>query len=200
MSVLQRHNISGTALKWFFKDLRGRALKCASNGKVSDTFQPSMGVPRRSVLGPILYNHCVSDLADIAQQFGTYWYFPSFADDVTMYCRHEACSTLSTALGALHQALAERGLSVNTDKTVSMVISPLSCTHTDPPSPITCHGRKIKAVTKTQLLGVTVHNKLSWEAHVDSVQAKVNRKIGALRRPYRQLTPVAHRSYFTAVI
>ena len=106
---------------------------------------------------------------------------------------------MSTALEALHQALAERGLSVNTDKTVSMVISPLSCTH-QYWSTMTCHGRKIKAVTKTQLLGVSVDNKLSWEAHVDSIQAKVNRKIGALRRTYRQLTPVARRSYFIAVI
>ena len=40
-------------------------------------------------------------------------------------------------------------------------------------------------------------NKLLWEAHVDSIQAKVNRKIGALRRTYRQLTLVARRSYFT---
>ena len=90
---------------------------------------------------------------------------------------------------------------MNNDKTVSIrVISPLSCTHTDPPSPITCHGRKIKAVTKTQLLGVTVDNRLSWEARVDSIQVKVNRKIGALRRTYCRLTPAARRNYFTDVI
>ena len=66
------------------------------NSKVSDTFQPSKGVPQRSVLAPLLYNLYVSGLADIAQQFGTS--LPSFADDMTMFCSskiwHETCSTV----------------------------------------------------------------------------------------------------------
>ena len=40
----------------------------------------------------------------------------------------------------------------------------------------------------------------SWSLHVDSICKKVGRKIGALRRTYRQLTPTARRKFFVSVI
>ena len=43
------------------------------------------------------------------------------------------------------------------------------------------------------------HN-LSWKDHVDQVCLKVNRKIGALRRSFRQLTPTARQAFFLSVI
>ena len=55
---------------------------------------------------------------------------------------------------------------------------------------ITCDGKKIPLVSNTRLLGVIVDSNcnLSWKDHVDQVCLKVNRKIGALRRSFRQLT------------
>ena len=41
---------------------------------------------------------------------------------------------------------------------------------------------------------------LSWKEHVDHVCLKVNRKIGALRRSFRQLCPVARRLFYLSII
>ena len=65
---------------------------------------------------------------------------------------------------------------------------------------ITCDGKKIPLVSNTRLLGVIVDSNLSWKDHVDQVCLKVNRKIGALRRSFRQLTPTARRAFFLSVI
>ena len=60
--------------------------------------------------------------------------------------------------------------------------------------------KKIPLVSNTRLLGVIVDSKLSWKDHVDQVCLKVNRKIGALRRSFCQLTPTARRTFFLSVI
>ena len=49
-------------------------------------------------------------------------------------------------------------------------------------------------------MGVIVDSNLSWKDHVDQVCLKVNRKIGTLRRSFRQLTPSAMRAFFLSVI
>ena len=45
------------------------------------------------------------------------------------------------------------------------------------------------AEMKTRLLGIIIDDSLSWSYHIDSVCCKVGRKIGALRRSFRLLTP-----------
>ena len=53
---------------------------------------------------------------------------------------------------------------------------------------------------KSQLLGVIVDDKLSWNERVDAVCSKLARKTGALRRTFRQLTISARRLYFIFAI
>ena len=63
--------------------------------------------------------------------------------------------------------------------------------------PIEKMNQKIPLVSNTRLLGVIVDSNLSWKDHVDQVCLKVNRKIGALRRSFRQLvTPTARLVFF----
>ena len=58
----------------------------------------------------------------------------------------------------------------------------------------------IKTVTQARLLGVIVDDQLSWREHVNHLYRKIARKIGALRRSSRQLTPTARRQFFVSVI
>ena len=61
-------------------------------------------------------------------------------------------------------------------------------------------NEEVKLVSQTRLLGIIIDDSLSWSPHVDSICKKVGRKIGALRRTYRQLTPTARRQFFVSVI
>ena len=58
----------------------------------------------------------------------------------------------------------------------------------------------VEQVHNAKLLGVIVDDRLAWTEHVDAVCRKVGRKIGVLRRTFRQLTPKARRQFLISVI
>ena len=49
-------------------------------------------------------------------------------------------------------------------------------------------------------LGILIDNKLSFVPHVDHLTSKVSRKIGALRRTFRQMAAFTRRQYLLSVI
>ena len=199
--LLQKCGIGGTVLSWiknFLEDRRQRIVLPGAGVK-SNWFMCNKGVPQGSVLGPLLFNVYVSDLEKLAKSGGAS--MPSFADDFTLYCAkkspHEAGRAVSDALGNVADALEMKGLSLSPEKTVAMFITHRSTT--DIPA-VTCNGTPIKTVTQARLLGVIVDDQLSWREHVNHLYRKIARKIGALRRSSRQLTPTARRQFFVSVI
>ena len=202
--TLQACGISGTALRWFRNFLYDRQQRVVVNNKSSSFFTCNKGVPQGSVLGPLLFNIYVANLPSLAREHGAK--MPSFADDMTLYCSHTsaalACSSVSAALKDTSRALALRGLSINVSKTVAMVIAPHSraCQGLPTGVRLLLQNEEVKLVSQTRLLGIIIDDSLSWSPHVDSICKKVGRKIGALRRTYRQLTPTARRQFFVSVI
>ena len=200
---LQRFHIGGTVLRWFSNYLTGRSHRVVVNDQASDEFICTKGVPQGSVMGPLLFNLCVADLHSIAARYNVS--LPAFADDMSLYCSRNAmeyaCSDVSKALTSISSELESRGLTVNCEKTVAMVIHPRSSkTSVDTPIDITCGRTTIPLVDSTRMLGVIIDSNLSWKEHVDHVCLKVNRKIGALRRSFRQLCPVARRLFYLSII
>ena len=202
--TLQACGICGTALRWFRNFLYDRQQRVVVNNKSSSFFTCNKGVPQGSVLGPLLFNIYVADLPSLAREHGAK--MPSFADDMTLYCSHTspalACSSVSAALKDTSRALALRGLSINVSKTVAMVIAPHSqaCQGLPTGVRLLLQNEEVKLVSQTRLLGIIIDDSLSWSPHMDSICKKVGRKIGALRRTYRQLTPKARRQFFVSVI
>ena len=176
------------------------------NGSSSEYFYTSKGVPQGSVLGPLLFNIYVAGLPSIAEQHNAS--LPSFADDMSLYCsrktEEEACRDASQALDAILLSLQEIGLTMNTNKTTAMVVSPRRKTQSmasqTAGGSIYCQGRHVAIVSCSRVLGVIIDNNLTWSAHVDVVHSKVARKIGALKRSSRQLTRQARRSFLLTVI
>ena len=128
LNILRSYKIGGNVLKWNYSYLQGRSQRIVLYSASSKPFSSTKGVPQGSVLGLLLYNKDVSDLAAIANQCETS--LSSFADDITMYCScrtpQEACHVVSSTMTVLIEAITDKGLAVNNDKTVSMVIRPTS--------------------------------------------------------------------------
>ena len=196
--MLQKFGLGGTVLQWFFNYLFNRQQRI----HLQVPFTTSKGVPQGSVLGPLLFNIYVSDLADLATAHGAC--LPSFADDFTLYASSEsptaACDRVSSVLKRLKSCLDDRGLEINSGKTVAMLISPSRSRIPTIDFRINLDGAEMKFVKQTRLLGIIIDDSLSWSYHIDSVCCKVGRKIGALRRSFRLLTPHARRTFYISVI
>ena len=65
---------------------------------------------------------------------------------------------------------------------------------------ITFHGNPLEIVCHIRFLGVIIDDNLSWKHHVDYIITKASRKIGALWRVRRQLSPQARRQFLLGVI
>ena len=200
--VLQKNGIGGTALDWFENYLKNRQQRVVSNSSSSPVFMSNKGVPQGSVLGPLLFNLYVSDLSSKAELLGAK--LPSFADDMTLYSSSTslsaACESVGRSLAVVVDALTSRGLAVNLEKTVAMIFPPSPRADDVGLSALHLHGMKIRVVSSTRVLGVILDDKLSWLPHVEQLQKKIARKIGALRRSSRQLTPTARRQFLLSVI
>ena len=83
------------------------------------------------------------------------------------------------------------------DKTVVMFIQK---PHLPNPPAVVLNGTPLVIVEAVRCLGIQITNQLTWTMQVDSIMSKVCRKIGILRRCFRQLSLIARRLYLLSVI
>ena len=203
---LQKLGVGGMVLKWFHSYLCNRTQKVAVGNDSSPSFHCTKGVPQGSVLSPLLFNIYVSDLHDLAKQNNST--LRSFADDMTLYHSDispvQASKSVSAAVSTLNNELMELGLPINIEKSAALYIHPSApirkVTSSMSTPTVLLNGTPIKIVTEMRVLGVIVDNKLSWSPHVESVISKVCWKIGILQRNKHQLTHVARRLFYLAII
>ena len=80
MSKLDHYGIRGNTHKWISSFLNNRNQKVVIDGYSSDTISVDSGVPRGSVLGPILFLVFINDLPDLVKSKCRL-----FADDCLVY-------------------------------------------------------------------------------------------------------------------
>ena len=91
--------IRDTALRWFRSYLSDRSQRVSLDGKVSDKFQLTHGVPQGSCLGPLLFTLYVSKLFDIIK--GHLPHVHTYADDTQLYLAFKPDSAVN-ALDAVN--------------------------------------------------------------------------------------------------
>ena len=133
------------------------------------------GIPKGSILGPLLFNLYICDIffdiiaCDIA----------SYADDNTPYnfdfSLEYVISNLEKSTDSLLNWLRENHLKTNADKCYLLVSSNERCT-------AKIEDFSIKNSTEEKLLGVKFDSNLSFENHVTSLCKKASQKLHALAR------------------
>ena len=86
--LLRRLEISfgiwGVALEWFSSYLTGRSQQVSVHNVMAMFVFIDYGMPHGSVLGPVLFLQCTSDLVELVRSSGLLAY--GYADDLQVYC------------------------------------------------------------------------------------------------------------------
>jgi Reverse transcriptase (RNA-dependent DNA polymerase) len=121
------YGISGPALNWVSWYLMSRSQSVHVGQKQSSSIVCEYGVPQGSVLKPLLFTQHISLLAKVISSFRVN--HAQFADDTQLYITlkdENSTTRLSEYFRAVQHWLDLNGLSMNPDKTETIVISTIA--------------------------------------------------------------------------
>lgn len=187
---LQHIGIRGHVLRWFSSYLSNRqqcvtVMKMNHNKEMvpysSQYSYNRCGVPQGSVLGPVLFLLYINNIVSITNHKTIL-----FADDISIIVKsdkkhntindHE--NEINDTINKLINWLDKNNLTVNLNKSVFIQFNKSYNSNFN----INLNIPKLKEVTHTKFLGVTVDENLNWKAHVEQVSNKINRFVYALRQ------------------
>ena len=174
------YHISGKALDWCRSYLSGREQRVVLNGQCSTWVPVPSGTPEGGILSPLMFACFINDLP-MTLSAATLM----FADDVKIYHRVDDqadASLVQDNLNYLYQWSELWGLKLNPSKckvlTLTLRRSPIHANYT-------IGGTAIERLTVMRDLGVLIDEKLTFEAHIDSIVSKANRAMGLMFRSFQ---------------
>ena len=135
------------------------------------------GVPQGTKLGPSLFVIMIDDLS--TTENCNMW---KYVDDTTIseVVQRSQNSDLQRLVDDLSRQVAINGFQLNEGKCKELRIS----FSRSPPDfdPIVVNSKDLECVQKAKMLGVTFSVDLKWNAHVDEIVKKVNKRLYFLRQ------------------
>ncbi|KAI8493251.1 hypothetical protein Bbelb_292550 [Branchiostoma belcheri] len=126
---LRFNGIQGMALTWFHSYLSDRTQTTVINGVNSDLLNISVGVPKGSVLGPLLFIIYINDLPDQI----IHGHIALYADDTALFFAAKSVSEVNKALNAdlqnIQKWLETNRLTLNTSKCKAMLFGTCNRLH-----------------------------------------------------------------------
>ena len=162
--------------------------------KKSSMKDVTYGVPQGSILGPILFNLYVTDMADQTECACL-----QYADDTNLY-RHCKVKDITNCAETIMQDLSniskwsdKNNLIFNQAKTKSMLFSTRQMSkkhHLENPDTYTINsqGKPVERITTSKILGVVFHENLTWSDHIQNVIKSSYSTLRSLRA-IKRLTP-----------
>ena len=179
LEKLEFYGTRGVALMWLADNLSDRKqfveyYSCASSYK-----DITCGVPRGSILGPLLLLIYINDLANVSEKMFSLFY----ADDSSLFLLgnkpDDLIGEMNNEMKYITEWLSTNKLSLNIDKTHCILFKSKG-RYSVITKDLIINEVKVSQVEKTKFLGVYIDNVLSWKDHIQFIEGKITRSIGTV--------------------
>ena len=176
LEKLYRYGIRGLPSNWFRSYLADRSHRVKIGSSFSNYEIVNIGIPQGSILGPVLFLLYVNDLVRVSDLFT----YVLFADDTTLSASdsdYEALvNNINRELRKIGRWTIVNRLSLNLDKTYSMLFSNRKCGNDD----IFLDNEVVSRERSVLFLGLTLDNRCCFDLHIDEICKKLSRSIGIM--------------------
>ena len=174
IAKLHALNFDMNALNLIFDYLTERKQRVKINSSFSSYLDIFQGVPKGSILGPLLFNLFLCDLFLFVEEADM-----SYADDNTLYVCSE---NIDVTIGRLEEVgivlfewFSNNFLKANAGK-CHLILS------TDEPFLVNIDNEVIKNSNNKKLLAINLNNRLDFDTHAANICNRVSKKLLALAR------------------
>ena len=194
---LEPIGVSDSLLSWFKSYLADRKQRVVLPGAVSAWKYIKAGVPKGSILGPLLFLIYINDIVvDIHSSIRL------FADDTSLYIivdnPHQAANLLNADLAKIHLWASRWLVSFNPSKSESLTLSRKQDKPLHPP--LNMAQLNINESTSHKHLGLIFSDDGSWHEHIDHVKAKSWFRLNVMRKLKFQLDRKSLEIIYTSFI
>ena len=177
LEKLKFYGMEDKAVALLFSYLSSRYQRVKLGDTFSDWTGVAAGVPQGSILGPLLFNIFMNDLNFAIERCK----FMNYADDTKI---HTADPNPQVVEEDINRDLAnmlhwfqQNGMKANPEKYQALVLG-----NSDYDINIKCVDKLITISKDIKLLGVTLDNRLKFDAHIADICRKVGGQVNALNR------------------
>ena len=202
LQKLKLYNFDKYSIKWFNSYLSNRVQKVQIGPNYSKSCNISAGVPQGSILGPLLFLIFINDLPLNLTNTNS----DIFADDLTLSVsapnKQDIQTNCQVALNQTNLWSLQNKMVVNKQKTKCMLLgsSQKLSKLEDKNLTLILNDTTLNQVCEHKVLGVTIDNKLSWDAQVNIVGKSLTNKISLLNKIKCYLPLECRKLYYNAYI
>ena len=187
---LKSYGISGQIFSLISSFLSNRQLRVVLDGKSSQEYPVNAGVPQGSILGPTLFLLYINDLPDdVICDIAIYV-------DTTLYSRCDRASDLWQQLELASELESDLRDTVDWGKKWLADISAgetqlvsFDRSNNNGSIDVKMGGSILEEKSSFKMLGLTFSSKLDWGSYIISIAKTASKKIGALIRSMKCLSP-----------
>ena len=140
------------------------------------------GVPKGSILGPILFPLYINDLPRVSTKLK----FLLYADDTNILYENtdtkNMIKTINIEMPKIIEWLMSNKLHINVNKTVAILFHTRQRRVYIGENSIVIDGNIIPFATNTKFLGINIDNNPTWKAHINHITTKISKEVGVLLR------------------